>query len=137
MRPGLEALAHTLEVADRIHWLGDVSDTVPLLQASDIYVMASVGEAFGMALAEAMGCGAAVVASRSGAFIEMVENGQSGLLVPALDACALADAIQKLIRDDNLRSQVARNGVERVRCHFTAQSSIEKLLNVYESIWTE
>ena len=135
IRAGLEALSHRLEVADRIHWLGDVSDPTSLLQGSDIYVMASVGEAFGMALAEAMACGAAVVATRSGAFTEIVEDGKSGLLVPPLDALALADAVQRLAHDDCLRSTLARNGLERVRLYFTADGSINRILDVYESMW--
>ncbi len=137
MRPELEALCRQLGVTDRIHWLGDVPDPTPLLQGCDIYVMASVGEAFGMALAEAMACGAAVVASRSGAFAEIVEDGKSGLLVPPLDPFALADAIQKLAQDNDLRSSLARNGVERVQCYFTADGSINKILNVFESMWAE
>jgi glycosyltransferase involved in cell wall biosynthesis len=54
MRAGLEALCRQLGVADRIHWLGDVPDRTPLLQGCGIYVMAYVGEAFGMALVKAI-----------------------------------------------------------------------------------
>jgi glycosyltransferase involved in cell wall biosynthesis len=137
MRAGLEALGRQLGVADRIHWLGDVPDPTPLFQGCDIYVIASVGEAFGMAVAEAMACGAAVVACRSGAFSEIVEDGKSGLLVPPLDPLALADAIQKLAEDKDLRSSLARNGVERMQCYFTADGSVDKMLNVFESMWAE
>jgi len=135
IRNELEALTHRLGIADRVHWLGNVTDPKSLLQGSDIYVMASVGEAFGMALVEAMACGAAVVASRSGAFSEIVDDGKSGLLVPPLDPLALADAIEKLGRDGQLRGLVAKNGVERVRQHFMADLSVDKLLAVYESMW--
>lgn len=137
IRAGLEALGHQLEIADRIHWLGEVTDPTPLLQGSDIYIMATVGEAFGMALAEAMACGAAVVATQSGAFTEIVEDGKSGMLVPPLDPVALADAIQKLAQDCQLRDRLAKNGVERVRCYFTADRSIDKMLDVYESMWRD
>lgn len=84
-----------------------------------------------------MACGAAVAASRSGAFTEIVEDGKSGLLVPPLDTFALADAIQTLAQDNDLRSSLARSGVERVQCYFTAAGSIDKILNVFESMWAE
>jgi glycosyltransferase involved in cell wall biosynthesis len=135
MRAGLEALSRQLRVADRFHWLGDVPDPTPLLQDCDIYVMPNVGEAIGMALVKAMACGTAVVSSRSGVFTEIVEEGKSGLLVPPVDAFALADAIEKLAQDNDLRSSLARNGLERVQCYFTADGSNDKILNVFESMW--
>jgi glycosyltransferase involved in cell wall biosynthesis len=136
MRDEWEALSRKLGVADRIHWLGHIVDPVPILQGCDTFLMVSLGEGFGLALAEAMACGAAVVAARSGALSEIVEDGKSGLLVPPRDAVALADAIQKLAKDNNLHRQMARCGMERVRRHFTVDASIEKMMNLYESIWS-
>jgi glycosyltransferase involved in cell wall biosynthesis len=136
MRGELEALAEKLGVADRIHWLGHIFDPVPILQGCDVFLMVATGEGFGLALAEAMACGAAAVAARSGALSEIVEDGKSGLLVPPRDAAALADAIEKLAEDENLRRQMAERAVERVRRHFTVEASIEKMMNVYESMWS-
>jgi glycosyltransferase involved in cell wall biosynthesis len=136
MRREWEALAEKLGIADRIHWLGHVPDPIPILQGCDVFLMVSMGEGFGLALAEAMACGTAVVAARSGALSEIVEDGMSGLLVPPRDAAALADAIEKLAKDENLRRQMAERAMERVRRHFTVEASIEKMMNVYESIWS-
>ena len=135
MRAQLEALGEELGIADRIHWLGHIPDPVPILQACDVFLMVSTGEGFGLALAEAMACGAAAVAARSGALPEIVEDGTSGLLVPPRDASALADAIQKLAQDERLRRQMALSGLERVRRHFAADVSTAKVLEVYESMW--
>jgi len=137
MRTELENLSRKMGVAGQIHWLGHVSDPVALLQATDVYLMASVGEAFCLALAEAMGCGSAVVASRSGSLPEIIEDGISGLLVPPLNASALADAIEQLSKNEQLRHQLAINAVKRVREHFTKEASIERMISVYESMWTE
>jgi len=136
MRGELETLAEKLGVADRIHWLGHIVDPVPILQGCDAFLMVSMGEGFGLALAEAMACGAAAVAARSGALSEIVEDGKSGLLVPPRDAAALADAIEKLAKDENLRSQMAGRAIERVRSHFTLEASIENMMKVYESMWS-
>jgi len=135
MRCEWEALAEKLGIAERIHWLGHVSDPIPILQGCDAFLMVSMGEGFGLALAEAMACGAAVVAARSGALGEIVEDGKSGLLVPLRDVSALADAIEKLAKDEHLRHQMAGCGMERVRRHFTVEASTEKMMNVYESMW--
>jgi glycosyltransferase involved in cell wall biosynthesis len=130
-----EALAEKLGIADRIHWLGHVPDPIPILQGCDAFLMVSMGEGFGLALAEAMACGTAVVAARSGALSEIVEDGKSGLLVPPRDVSALADAIEKLAKDEDQRRRMAQRGMERVRCHYTVEASIEKMMNVYESMW--
>jgi glycosyltransferase involved in cell wall biosynthesis len=119
MREELEALSEKVHIANRTHWLGHISDPVPILQACDIFLMASLGEGFGLALAEAMACGAVGLAARSGALSEIVEDGRSGLLVAPRDIPALADAIEKLAKDANLRRQMARHGLERVRTYFS------------------
>ena len=135
IRTDLEGLAQTLGIASRVTWLGHIPNPVPVLQASDIFLMVSRGEGFGLALAEGMACGAASIASDSGAHPEIVEDGKSGLLVPLRDAAALANAFQQLARDSELRKQLAQQGVERVRNMFNAETSIAGLVKVYESIW--
>jgi glycosyltransferase involved in cell wall biosynthesis len=135
MLPDLKALAKQLGVEDRVHWLGNVSDPRTLLQASDIFVLASVGEAFGLVLAEAMACAVPVVGSRSGSLSEVVEEGHTGLLAPPLDAVALADAIDKLSRDVPRRREMAARAIDRVRRHFTVDIAVMKTMDVYESLW--
>jgi len=136
MRPELQALGQKLGIEDRVHWLGHIPDPIPVLQGSDLFLMVSEGEGFGLALAEAMACGVAGVAARSGALPELVEDGTSGLLVPPRDATALADAIQKLAGNERLRREMAQRGLERVRRKFTVPGSIENVVKVYESIWS-
>lgn len=108
-----------------------------MLQACDVFLMASTGEGFGLALVEAMACGAAPIAARSGALPEIVEDGVSGLLVLEGDATALADGIQKLTEDEGQRRLFAANGIDRVRRLFTAEGSTAGILRVYESMWAE
>jgi glycosyltransferase involved in cell wall biosynthesis len=136
MRAGLQLAGQKLGIEDRVRWLGHIPDPIPVLQGCDIFLMVSEGEGFGLALAEAMACGVAAVAARSGALPEIVEDGASGLLVPPRDATALADAIQQLVQDEGLRRRVALRGLERVRRYFTAEGSIGGALEVYESMWS-
>jgi len=97
--------------------------------------MVSTGEGFGLAVAEAMACGAVPIADRSGALPEIVEDGVSGLLIPERDAVALADSIQMLIQDEARRRLFAANGIDRVRRLFTAEGSTAGVVRVYESMW--
>jgi glycosyltransferase involved in cell wall biosynthesis len=135
LKSDLEQLAGELGVADRIHWLGHCPDPLPLLQASDIFVLASVGEAFGLVLAEAMACGVPVVGSRSGAIGELVEDGRTGLLATPLDAGSFASAIEKLIADPARRRAMGLAGLERVRRRFTVEREVQETMRIYEDLW--
>lgn len=132
----LKALAKRIGVEDRVHWLGNVSDPRTLLQATDIFVLASVGEAFGLVLTEAMACGVPVVGSRSGSLGEVVEEGHTGLLAAPLDAVAFADAIDRLSRDIMGRRDMGAQAIQRVRTQFTVDIAVERTMAIYESLWT-
>jgi glycosyltransferase involved in cell wall biosynthesis len=134
--PSLRELSKQLGVEDRIHWLGIVPDPKSLLQASDIFVLASVGEAFGLVLAEAMACGIPIVGSRNGSLLEVVSEGETGLLATPLDAKAFADAIEVLARDVELRKKMGRQAVEHVRAKFTVEKAVAETILIYESLWS-
>jgi glycosyltransferase involved in cell wall biosynthesis len=135
MMEELQALSRSLGIADRTHWLGLVPDPTSLLQASDLFILATVGEAFGLVLAESMACGAPVVGSRSGGIPEVVVDGQTGMLVPPLDPDSFADAIERLGRDKELRSRLSRQGIERVHEQFSMEKTVEETMRIYESLW--
>jgi len=135
MLPGLKELSRELGVEDRIHWLGNVPDPKSLLQSSDVFVLASVGEAFGLVLAEAMACGLPIVGSRSGSLLEVVDEGRTGLLATPLDANDFADAIERLARDKSLREKMGRSALERVRKEFPLERAVSETIRIYESLW--
>jgi len=135
MLPGLKSLSERLGVADRVHWLGNVADPKTLLQASDIFLLASVGEAFGLVLAEAMACGVPIVGTRSGSLTEVVEHGRTGLLSAPLDAVALADSVESLAKDGRLRKEMGTRAIEHVRRNFTVDLAVERTIHIYESLW--
>ena len=130
----LKQLSRDLRIADKVHWLGLVEDPLSLLQASDLFLLATVGEAFGLVLAEAMACGVPVVGSRAGAIPEVVEDGQTGLLVTPRSAEAMADAIATLARDNDKRKRMSENAVARVRKHFTLADSVAGTLKIYDAL---
>ncbi len=98
-RPELEAEARRLGLGGRVVFLGHRRDVSRVLAALDLFVQPSVYEGFGLSLLEAMAAGLPVVASRVGGIPEVVDDGESGVLVPPGDAGALAASVIDLLRD--------------------------------------
>ena len=77
-----EREAELLEVSADVRFLGRLDRIVELMQATDLFLLPSQSESFGLAALEAMACGSPVVASRAGGIPEVVEDGVQGLVVP-------------------------------------------------------
>ncbi|HZE73317.1 MAG TPA: glycosyltransferase family 4 protein [Pyrinomonadaceae bacterium] len=129
---GLKEQSVSLGISDRAHWLGDWPDPTSLLQASDIFVLASVGEAFGLVLAEAMACGVPVVGSNAGSIPEVVDEGGSGMLARPLDPVSFADKLEQMARDSDLRKRMGTEAVARVRGNFSVERAVAETLRIYE-----
>jgi glycosyltransferase involved in cell wall biosynthesis len=115
LRPELERLAGT-----RVHVLGAVSpaELMALYARADIFCLpsASRAESLGVATLEAQGCGVpAVVADAGSGTVEAIENGRTGLVVPAGDVNALRAALARLLGDDALRRSMAAAATARMQ----------------------
>ncbi len=134
----LRAQAGRLHLGDRIAWLRRVADVPALLGQSDFYVMPSVALESGPAsLAEAMMAGLPCVTSDFGPLPEMNVAGETGLVVPAGDAGALAGAIRELMSQPDRLAHMARDARERARTHFSRQTMIDRHLELYHRLLTE
>jgi glycosyltransferase involved in cell wall biosynthesis len=100
-----------------------------------VFLLASVGEAGGFVLSEAMGCGVPIIGSRSGVIGECVEEGRTGLLAVPKDPVSFADAIERLACDEPLRRSMGANGRARMLEGFTTDINVRRTLDIYESIW--
>ena len=97
-----------------------------------VAVAPSVGpEAFGIAIMEAMSVGRPVIASRTGGLIDLVADGESGLLVEPGNASALQHAIKQLLADPGLRRRMGDAALHRV-VEFQASSVVPRIEQVYE-----
>ena len=79
-----------------------------------------------------MACSKPVVASDVMSIPEIVQQGKSGLLVPAQDVSALAEALDTLIEDPELRDRFGKAGFQRVRTEFTVERMVRKTAEVYQ-----
>jgi glycosyltransferase involved in cell wall biosynthesis len=94
-------------------------ELAPLYERAAVVAVPSRREGFGVACAEAMAHGRAVVASAVGGLLDLVVDGETGLLVPPRDVPALRAALERLLADEELRGRLGESGRERVREHFS------------------
>ncbi|OGO50725.1 MAG: hypothetical protein A2148_01605 [Chloroflexi bacterium RBG_16_68_14] len=101
---------------------------------AQLLVSPSLYEGFGLPAAEAMACGTPVVATQAGALREIVEDGVSGLLVPAAQVEPLAEAIRELLEDPERCREMGEAGARRVRERFNWHRTAEETLALYEEV---
>jgi glycosyltransferase involved in cell wall biosynthesis len=120
----------------RVTFTGRVptEELVRLYNRAELAVSPSLYEGFGLPAAEAMACGVPVVATTAPAFLEVVDHGETGWLVPPADPAALADAIRRLMSDPDLRAELGREGRRRVRERFDWRRAAEEVVAVYEEV---
>jgi glycosyltransferase involved in cell wall biosynthesis len=130
-REELEALAVSAGVADRVDFLGFVEDIPGLLAALDVYVTASRTEGLSMALLEAMASSTAVISTDIEPNAEVVEHGETGLLVGVGDPLQLAGAIAELAADPNRRAELGSAGADHVAERYSMERMFTETWQLY------
>jgi glycosyltransferase involved in cell wall biosynthesis len=131
----LKRLAEELGLAEKVTFLGLVSDAERVLRETDIFVHpCRWAEAFGFGVAEAMAAGNAVVASRIGAIPEIVEDGYSGKLFRPGDDAELAKILDELISQPDLRKTLAEHARIQAIERFSLSDCVEAHLRLCESL---
>jgi glycosyltransferase involved in cell wall biosynthesis len=112
MQEQIEGLIRSLSLHGRITIHAPVAQTElrSVYNRAGMVVLNSCNEGFGLALSEAMMCGAAVIGTNSGGIVDIVRNNQTGLLVELDNSAALADAMMQLLNDEALRTRLADAG---------------------------
>lgn len=131
-RRRLEAMAQALGVADSVQFLG-VASSAAVLAVADLFVLPSLVEGLPLALLEAMLAGKAVVAAAVGGVPEVIQRDVNGVLVPAGDERALADAIARLIAAPDLRGRLGMQAAATVSSRFTEAAYLASLDQIYTS----
>lgn len=126
--------AENLGIKPRVRFLGWRDDTAALLRAADIFVCPSRHEPLGNVVIEAWAQGRPVVAADSFGPGTLIENRETGVLVPIDDPRAMAEAIKGLIRDEDLRARIARGGHEAYLANYTEQAVVAQYLEFFEKV---
>jgi N-acetyl-alpha-D-glucosaminyl L-malate synthase BshA len=124
-------VARELGVPQLIHTVGEQEEIVPLLSISDLFLLPSAQESFGLAALEAMACEVPVVASAVGGLPEVIEHGVSGFLHEADAVDDMAASAIALLTDPSLHRRTVEAAHRRVREMFCA----ERVVPMYEACY--
>jgi len=102
--------------------------------ASDIVVLPSLMEGFGIVLLEAMATGKPCIATKAGGTKDVILNGKTGFLVPPADSYALYHAMRTILINDDIAKKFGNAGLERVKKNFTWNKVVKQTLNTYKEI---
>ena len=137
-RPDLEALIAALGRADRIRLLGYQSDTRAIYEAMDVFALSSHREALPNVLLEAMALEVPVLATRVAGIPRLVRHDENGLLVEPGDVTAMTNALEKLLRDADLRTRLGRAGRATVERDYSFAARMHKVRAMYdELLWNQ
>ena len=121
----------------RVHLLGLRKDIVNILQSIDLFVLPTHQEALGTAFIEAAAMGIPVVGSNVDGVPEVVENGNTGLLVPPLDGAGLAVAINQLLASPAMCQRMGQFAKERIRRLYSREAMVLGMQTLYSRLLTE
>jgi glycosyltransferase involved in cell wall biosynthesis len=128
----VEEAIDRLGLRERVVFAGQRSDVAACMRAMDVLVHPSRSESFGKVVLEGLAAETAVVATRVGGIPEIVDEGETGLLVPADDPAAIERAVLRLHAEPELRESLAREGRRRMVERFPLEAFLEHQIDVYE-----
>jgi glycosyltransferase involved in cell wall biosynthesis len=135
LQPEAEALTRTLGLAGSVRFLGVRRDVPEVMSAADGYVMSSAWEGMPIVLLEAAAAGLPIVATRVGGNHEVVQDEESGFLVPARDHEALGEAMLRLMGlSDAERRALGDRGCEHTRTHYGVSRAVERWEELYRQV---
>jgi glycosyltransferase involved in cell wall biosynthesis len=123
-----------LKLEKKVQLLGFQNDVCSFLGALDVFAFASRSEGFGQVVIEAMAAGKPVVASKIPPLTEIIEDGETGLLVEPGDARGFANAIVWILSHTDQAEQMGKRGQERARSHFSAERMADETLSLYSAL---
>jgi glycosyltransferase involved in cell wall biosynthesis len=130
----LRSLAKELGVETRVHFAGFQDSVYLCLAAMDLYVHPALMEGFGIAVLEAMAMCKPVVATATGGLPEIVQHGETGIVVAPGDPEALGQSVSRLLQDPARCKQFGEAGRTRVATHFTIEAMMDQLVSGYGAL---
>ena len=131
-RYSCEKLVRELQICDKVIFIGKVRDTAHVLELSDVFLLPSETESFGLAALEAMAVGVPVISSNTGGIPEVNIHGETGFLSNVGDTDDMAKHTLAILKDDLELKQFKDRALQRSH-HF----DIEKILPMYEAVYNQ
>ena len=129
----LHVLIRRLGLTDYVEFLGNQRDIPKLLQEIDVLVMSTTTqEAFGRVILEAQAAEVPVVATRVGGVVDIIDDGQTGLLVPPKDTRSMAQAVVRILNDPGLVKRITSQALKKLKSNFTLEHMASQTIKVYE-----
>ena len=133
-RPQLEALCTELQLTPNVHFAGSRDDVARLLPAIDVFVLTSTSECFPISVLEAMACARPAVCSAVGGIPEVINEGETGYLVPPKDPPQLAARLVRLLRDPQTARRMGGAARARVEAEFDLDRSVAAAQEAIEDV---
>ena len=121
--------------AEHLAWLpGECADVPEILRALDLFVLPSLGEGTSNTILEAMASGLPILATRVGGNPELVDEGHTGMLVPAAEPVLLAEAIRTYLVDNRKLIRHGQAGRKKIEAQFSIETMVNRYLAVYDAV---
>ena len=130
----LRQLAQRLGIGSQIHWRKEDNDPRKIYEALDVFALSSHYEGLPYALLEAMAMALPVVATRVTGCLDVIADGETGLLAPRGDPAALADRILQLLRDPQEAQRLGTNAREAVKRDLSIERFLDKTSRLYTDL---
>ncbi len=129
----IQVLVRRLGLWHCTQFLGTQRDIPSIMNHLDLLVLATTThEAFGRVIIEAQAAGVPVVATQVGGVVDIIDSDKTGILVPAADPQAIAEAVLKIFKDKELAARLAENAYEKVKEKFNVELMVKNTISVYE-----
>lgn len=133
-RKPLELMMNRLGLTQYVRLTGNLQDIRPALSAGNAFILASRNEGMGRALIEAMAAGLPVIGTAVGGIPVVIDDSQTGTIIPSESPVALAHAMEELVKNPELRARMGTNAANAVHPKYDQDTMIEQLAGLYRDI---
>jgi len=134
LRAQLESFASSLDLTGVVQFLGERKDVGNLIQCYDAFLLTSVIEGMPNVVMESQLLGVPVVATRAGGTVDLIRDGETGLLAPIGDHQALASCIVRLFTEDGLWGRISLASEKQIREGYTIEQLVSRTEAVYQNL---
>jgi N-acetyl-alpha-D-glucosaminyl L-malate synthase BshA len=136
-RSKAEARARELDISEHVHFLGKQDDIYLLLSTSDVFLMPSKLESFGLAALEAMACGVPCVSSNAGGLKELIKEGVSGYTAEVGDIDRMSQLVLQIVQDSTIKEKLSRSSRDYALAYFHVNKIVQQYLNLYKNVLSQ